>query len=62
MVEKSELLASPLFVDLPDDQIEWFINHLPNRDRAIISVHTHNDRGTGVAATELAMLAGAERV
>lgn len=44
------------------DQIEWFIRHLPGRDRAIISVHTHNDRGTGVAATELAMLAGAQRV
>ena len=44
------------------DQIEWFISHLPRRDAAIISVHTHNDRGTGVAATELAMLAGAERV
>ena len=44
------------------DQIEWFCRNLPGRDRAIISVHTHNDRGTGVAATELALLAGAERV
>jgi len=44
------------------DQIEWFCRNLRDRDRAIISVHTHNDRGTGVAATELAMLAGAERV
>lgn len=44
------------------DQIEWFCNHLIWRDSAIISVHTHNDRGTGVASTELAMLAGAERV
>ena len=44
------------------DQIEWFIRNLPNRESHIISVHTHNDRGTGVAATELAMLAGAERV
>jgi 2-isopropylmalate synthase len=44
------------------DQIEWFIRHLPGREKAIISVHTHNDRGTGTAATELAMLAGAERV
>jgi 2-isopropylmalate synthase len=44
------------------DQIEWFITHLQQRDRVIISVHTHNDRGTGVAATELAILAGAERV
>lgn len=44
------------------DQIEWFCRNLANRDSAIISVHTHNDRGTGTAATELAMLAGAERV
>ena len=44
------------------DQIEWFIRHLKNRESVIISVHTHNDRGTGVAATELALLAGAERV
>jgi 2-isopropylmalate synthase len=44
------------------DQIEWFCGNLKHRDRAIISVHTHNDRGTGVAATELALLAGAERV
>lgn len=44
------------------DQVEWFIRNLPNRESAIISVHTHNDRGTGVAATELALLAGAERV
>ena len=44
------------------DQIEWFCQNLKNRDRAIISLHTHNDRGTGVAATELGMLAGADRV
>lgn len=44
------------------DQIEWFIRHLKERDKAIISLHAHNDRGTGVAATELALLAGAERV
>ena len=44
------------------DQIEWFIRNLKNRASAIISLHTHNDRGTGVAATELGMLAGAERV
>ncbi len=44
------------------DQIEWFCTHLKRRDCAIISVHTHNDRGTGTAATELALLAGAERV
>jgi 2-isopropylmalate synthase len=44
------------------DQIEWFCRHLKRRDCAIISVHTHNDRGTGVAATELGLLAGADRV
>ncbi len=44
------------------DQIEYFIRHLPSRDCAIISVHPHNDRGTGVATTEMALLAGAERV
>jgi 2-isopropylmalate synthase len=44
------------------DQIEWFCRNLARRGAAIISVHTHNDRGTGIAATELAMLAGAERV
>ncbi|HEX3997770.1 MAG TPA: 2-isopropylmalate synthase [Pirellulales bacterium] len=44
------------------DQIEWFCRNLKRRDCAIISVHTHNDRGTGVAATELGLLAGAERV
>jgi 2-isopropylmalate synthase len=44
------------------DQIEWFCRNLKARERAIISVHTHNDRGTGIAATELALLAGAERV
>ena len=44
------------------DQIEYFIRHLKGRDRAIISLHPHNDRGTGVAATELALMAGAERV
>ena len=44
------------------DQIEWFCGHVKNRDSIIVSVHSHNDRGTGVAATELALLAGAERV
>jgi 2-isopropylmalate synthase len=44
------------------DQIEWFIRNLPNRDSAVISLHTHNDRGTGVAAAELGMMAGADRV
>ncbi len=44
------------------DQIEWMIKHLDNRESIIISVHPHNDRGTGVASAELAMLAGADRV
>lgn len=44
------------------DQIEWMNKHLENRESIILSVHPHNDRGTGVAATELAILAGADRV
>ena len=44
------------------DQIEYFTRHLPNRENAIISLHTHNDRGTGVAASELGLMAGAERI
>ncbi len=44
------------------DQIEWMCRHLTRRDATIVSLHTHNDRGTGVAATELSLLAGADRV
>ena len=44
------------------DQIEWFGRHIDRRDSVLISVHTHNDRGTGVAASELAVMAGADRV
>jgi 2-isopropylmalate synthase len=44
------------------DQIEWFGRHIRNRDSVAISLHTHNDRGTGVAAAELGMMAGADRV
>ena len=44
------------------DQIEWFIRNFDKRDSAVISLHTHNDRGTGVAATELGLMAGADRV
>ena len=44
------------------DQLEYFIRHLPNRERAVISLHTHNDRGTGVAASEMGLMAGAERI
>ncbi len=44
------------------DQVEYFIDHIKNRESIILSVHPHNDRGTAVAAAELAMLAGADRV
>ncbi len=44
------------------DQIEWFCRNMKDRKSAIISLHTHNDRGTGVAATELGLMAGADRV
>ena len=44
------------------DQIEWFGRHIDRRDSVLLSVHTHNDRGTGVAASELAVMAGADRV
>jgi 2-isopropylmalate synthase len=44
------------------DQIEWFSRHVARRDAIIVSVHPHNDRGTAVAAAELALMAGAERV
>ena len=44
------------------DQIEWFCDHIQQRQSVIISLHTHNDRGCGVAASELGVLAGAERV
>ncbi|NRB76964.1 MAG: 2-isopropylmalate synthase [Verrucomicrobiales bacterium] len=44
------------------DQIEWFCRNVDNRENSIISLHTHNDRGTGVAATELGLMAGADRV
>jgi len=65
--------AKPIILNLPAtvevatpnvhaDQIEWFCRHLKERNKAIISLHTHNDRGTGIAATELGLLAGADRV
>lgn len=44
------------------DQIEWFGRNIPNREAVVISLHTHNDRGTGVAAAELGLMAGADRV
>ncbi len=64
---------NPIIINLPStvemttpnvyaDQIEWMNRHFENRDSIILSVHPHNDRGTGVAAAEQAILAGAERV
>lgn len=44
------------------DQVEWMGRHLNRRDSVVLSVHTHNDRGTGVAASEMAVMAGADRV
>jgi 2-isopropylmalate synthase len=44
------------------DQIEWMCRNLDNRENLIVSLHPHNDRGTGIAATELALMAGADRV
>lgn len=63
----------PMILNLPDtvevampnvyaDQIEWTCRNIKNRDSLIVSLHTHNDRSTGVAATELGLLAGADRV
>ncbi|MGN0431394.1 MAG: 2-isopropylmalate synthase [Lachnospiraceae bacterium] len=63
----------PMIINLPStvemntpnvyaDQIEWMIRHFKDRESLIISIHPHNDRGTGVASAELAMLAGADRV
>lgn len=65
--QKKIILNLPSTVQLSSpnhyaDQIEYFCNNLPSRDSAIISVHPHNDRGTGVADAELAVLAGAQRV
>lgn len=64
---------NPIIINLPStvemntpnvyaDQIEWMNKHFENRESVILSIHPHNDRGEGVAAAELAMLAGAERV
>lgn len=65
--------AKPVIINLPAtvemagpnvyaDQLEYFMRKLPHRERAIISLHTHNDRGTGVAASELGLMAGADRI
>jgi len=66
-VENKIILNLPATVEyatpnIHADQIEWMATHLTRRDCTFISLHTHNDRGTGIAATELALLAGADRV
>ena len=64
---------NPIIINLPStvemttpnvyaDRIEWMNKHFKNRESIILSIHPHNDRGTGVASAELALLAGAERV
>lgn len=65
--ERKVILNLPLTVEMntPNvyaDQVEWMIRNLKQRESVIVSVHPHNDRGTGVAATELSILAGADRV
>ncbi|WP_024304569.1 2-isopropylmalate synthase [Pseudogulbenkiania sp. MAI-1] len=67
MPERKMIVNLPATVELSTpnhyaDQIEWMHRHLARRDSIILSVHPHNDRGTAVAAAELALLAGAERV
>ncbi|HEX4505098.1 MAG TPA: 2-isopropylmalate synthase [Alphaproteobacteria bacterium] len=65
--EKKAILNLPATVEMATpniyaDQIEWFGRNMPGRDRYLLSLHPHNDRGTGVAAAELGVLAGADRV
>ncbi len=65
--EKPMIINLPATVEMSTpniyaDQIEWFCRHVKNRDCVLISVHAHNDRGEAVAATELALMAGADRV
>ena len=65
--ERKAILNLPATVEMTTpnvyaDQIEWFCRNISRRDSVIVSVHPHNDRGTGVAAAELAVLAGADRV
>ena len=65
--EKKIILNLPATVEwftpnVHADQIEWFCRNVKNRESIIVSLHTHNDRGTGVAATELGLMAGADRV
>lgn len=65
--EKKIILNLPATVEMSTpniyaDQIEWFLRKIKNRDSVILSLHPHNDRGTGVAAAELGVMAGADRV
>ncbi len=65
--EKPVILNLPATVEVATpnvyaDQIEWFCDHISCRDSVVISAHVHNDRGCAVAATELALMAGADRV
>ena len=65
--EKPVILNLPATIEAASaniyaDQVEWMCRHLSRRDAVVISVHPHNDRGTGVAAAELAVMAGADRV
>jgi 2-isopropylmalate synthase len=66
-VERKMIINLPNTVEvaMPNiyaDQIEWMIRNVKHREALIVSLHTHNDRGTGTAATELGLLAGADRV
>jgi len=65
--QRKSILNLPATVEMATpnvyaDQIEWFGRHVGKRDSIVLSVHPHNDRGTAVAAAELAVMAGAERV
>ncbi len=65
--EKKVIINLPSTVEMTTpnvyaDQIEWMCRHFKDRERVILSVHPHNDRGTAVAASELALLAGADRI
>lgn len=73
MEEMGATKENPIILNLPStvemctantyaDQIEYFCRNMKNREAAIISIHPHNDRGTGVASAELALMAGADRI
>lgn len=73
MKEWDNATGNPVIINLPAtvemntpnvyaDQIEWMNNHLDNRENVILSLHPHNDRGTGIACSELGLLAGADRI